>query len=148
MARNSIRVQATPDAVFDVLDDASAYPRWVLGTRRIRYVDPSWPAEGSRFHHAIGTFVAELHDSTLVIARNRPESIDLEVRFRPTGVARVRISVAAERSGTRVTLGGTPTKGLIRRFPRALTDPLLTIRNAISLRRFRHVVESNANTEP
>ncbi len=111
MSRNSILIDATPDAVFDSLDDAYAYPRWVLGARRIRFVDPSWPDEGSRFHHAIGTFVAELHDSTLIISRDRPESIELEVRFRPTGVARVRISVVSEPSGTRVTMEETPTTG-------------------------------------
>jgi hypothetical protein len=72
MTKNSIVVNATAGDVFDALDDAYAYPRWVVGTRRIRWVDPAWSAVGSRFHHAVGTFVAELHDSTLVVARERP----------------------------------------------------------------------------
>jgi hypothetical protein len=144
VSRNSILIRATPDAVFDSLDDAYAYPRWVVGARRIRYVDPNWPAEGSRFHHAIGTFVAELHDSTLVISRDRPDTVELEVRFRPTGVARVRISVVSEQHGTRVTMEETPTKGPICWLPYAVTDRVLTIRNAISLRRFQHLCEARA----
>lgn len=144
MARNSILIKATPDAVFDSLDDAYAYPRWVVGTRRIRYVDPNWPAEGSRFHHAIGTFAAELHDSTRVISRDRPHTVELEVRFRPTGVARVRISVVSSQPrGTRVTMEETPTRGPICWLPRVVTDSVLSVRNAISLRRFQHLCEAN-----
>src|SRR4051812_50021008 len=36
MSRNRITVTASPEAVFDVLDDADAYPRWVVGARRVR----------------------------------------------------------------------------------------------------------------
>ena len=32
-----------------------AATKWVVGTRRIRRVDVSWPEVGSKFHHAIGT---------------------------------------------------------------------------------------------
>ena len=94
MALNSIRTRAEPDAVFDVLDDACAYPRWVVGARRVRAVDPSWPAVGSRFHHALGTSVGELHDSSLVLEHDRPRRLVLEVRFRPVGVARVSLEIA------------------------------------------------------
>lgn len=141
MTTNSIVVLATPDTVFDVLDDAYAYPRWVLGTRRIRWVDPAWPAVGSRFHHAVGNFVAELHDSTLVMGRDRPRSIDLEVRFRPTGVARVEITVQAEAEGSRITLTESPTAGPVRRVPRMITDPVFLARNALSLRRLRGLID-------
>lgn len=146
VTRSSIVVAATPDVVFDVLDDAYAYPRWVIGTRRIRYVDSAWPAVGSRFHHAIGTFVAELHDSTMVLARDRPRRIDLEVRFRPTGVALVCITVATEGSGSRVTLEETPTQGPIRRLPAFLTSAVLSARNALSLRQFRRIAEAKPAT--
>ena len=113
MARNTTRIHATPEEVFDVLDDAHAYPRWVVGTRRVRGVDPDWPAVGSRFHHAIGTFVAELHDSSMVLDRRRPELMELEVRFRPTGVAWVRICVERQRAGEPGRLrGASPQRPL------------------------------------
>jgi hypothetical protein len=145
VSRNSILIDATPDAVFDSLDDAYAYPRWVVGTRRIRYVDPNWPAEGSRFHHAIGTFVAELHDSTRVVSRDRPHTVELEVRFRPTGVARVQISVmSSKQRGTRITMEEIPTKGPICWLPRVVTDCVLSVRNAISLRRFQKLCEARS----
>jgi len=39
MSRNEITVTASPQDVFDVLDDAEAYPGWVVGARRMRRVD-------------------------------------------------------------------------------------------------------------
>jgi polyketide cyclase/dehydrase/lipid transport protein len=141
MSRNSIRVRAEPDAVFDVLDDACAYPGWVVGTRRVRRVDPSWPAVGSRFHHSVGTAAAELRDSSEVVARERPRRLVLDVRFRPTGTARVCIEVTAEGSGSVVVIEETPTSGPATWIPAVFVEPLLTARNALSLQRLRHEVE-------
>src|SRR5688572_14786637 len=104
MARNSIRTNAEPDAVFDVLDDACAYPRWVVGARRLRGVDPSWPRVGSRFHHALGTAAGELHDSSIVREHDRPRRLVLEVRFRPAGVARVEIDVVPDAGGATIAM--------------------------------------------
>jgi uncharacterized protein YndB with AHSA1/START domain len=142
MSRNSISIAAPPDAVFDVLEDAYAYPRWVVGARRIRRVDASWPAVGSKFHHALGTAAGELHDSSKVLERDRPGRIVLEVRFRPTGVATVEIAVVAEDTGSRVTIEESPKCGPVARLPRFVTDPLLAARNVLSLQRLRHEVES------
>lgn len=141
MSRNRIEVTAPPDAVFDVLDDPYAYPKWVLGTRRIRAVDDTWPAVGAQFHHAVGTAAAELHDSSSILRRDRPNSISLEVRLRPTGVARVDIHVEAHGSKSQVTMDETPTAGPLARLPRLLTEPALKVRNAVSLQRLRHEVE-------
>ncbi|MGZ4675857.1 MAG: SRPBCC family protein [Acidimicrobiia bacterium] len=141
MSCNSLGVGASPEQVFAVLDDAGAYARWVVGTRRIRAIDPDWPAPGSRFHHAVGNRAAELHDSTKVLARRPPRRLELEVRFRPTGVAHVAIDVVPEGTGSRLTLCETPTAGLVSMLPRLLTDPALWIRNAISLQRLRHEID-------
>jgi uncharacterized protein YndB with AHSA1/START domain len=145
LSRNEILISATPDEVFDVLDDAHAYPRWVVGTRRIRNVDSDWPAPGSRFHHAVGNAAAELHDSSKVLDRERPEHITLEVRFRPTGVARVSIGVRSVARGSKLVLEEDPQSGPVAAVPRFLTEPLLWVRNAISLQRLRHEVERRAH---
>ena len=145
MSTNQITVHEGPEAVFDVLEDAYAYPRWVVGTRRVRHVDPSWPEVGSAFHHAVGTAVGELHDSSKVLARERPDRLVLEVRFRPAGVARVEITAAATPDGSRVTLKEAPTEGPLSHLPRWLTEPVLRARNALSLQRLRHEVERRSS---
>jgi uncharacterized protein YndB with AHSA1/START domain len=144
MSRNQVVVSASPDEVFDVLDDADAYPRWVVGARRLRRVDPDWPNEGSEFHHAIGVAGAELHDSTEVVERAAPHRFVLEVRFRPTGTARVELVVDQTDDGSVVTMEETPRSGPVRWLPRFVTDPALHARNAWSLQRLRHEVEQRA----
>lgn len=141
MSRNSISVSASPEAVFAVLDDAYAYPRWVVGARRVRRVDPDWPVVGSKFHHAIGTAAGELHDSSKILERQPPNRIVLEVRFRPTGVANVAIDVQRDGDNSIVTLEESPTCGPVSHLPGFITDPLLFARNALALQRLRHEVE-------
>jgi uncharacterized protein YndB with AHSA1/START domain len=148
MSRNRITVPAGPAEVFAVLDDAEAYPRWVVGARRMRRVDPDWPNEGSAFHHAIGVPGAELHDSSEVVDRDPPHHIELEVRFRPTGVARVAIHVAPADGGSEVTIEEHPAAGPVAWLPRLLTDPVLHLRNGWSLQRLRSEVERRRRSAP
>jgi uncharacterized protein YndB with AHSA1/START domain len=148
MARNSIRTTAAPASVFAVLDDPCAYPRWVVGARRVRAVDPSWPAVGSRFHHALGTAAAELHDSSKILERDPPRRMVLEVRFRPTGVARVDIQVRGEETGCTITIEEHPISGPVACLPKLIIDPLLTSRNALALYRLRREVERTARVAP
>jgi uncharacterized protein YndB with AHSA1/START domain len=144
VARNSIQTRAQPAGVFSVLDDACAYPRWVVGARRVRAVDPTWPAVGSSFHHAIGAAGVELHDSSQVLERDPPRRLVLEVRFRPTGVARVEIQVDPAPAGSTIIMTETPTRGPASRLPRCIVDAMLTIRNTISLQRLRREAERSA----
>ena len=140
MSRNTIAMQASPEQVFDVLDDAYAYPCWVVGTRRVRYVDADWPAVGSRFHHAIGGPGAEIEDCSRVLQRDPPRELRLEVLFRPVGVARVDITVEPSTGGSTVTLEETPARGPASHLPRLILEPMLTARNALALRRLRREV--------
>jgi uncharacterized protein YndB with AHSA1/START domain len=143
--RNSITVAASSEQVFSVLDDAEAYPDWVVGARRIRAVDRRWPRVGSRFHHAIGAPGAEIEDSSQVVRREPPHLLELQVRFRPAGVAHVKLRVKQLRRGrARITMTERITGGPLRRVPRILTDPAIGLRNVWSLRRLRRVIEARA----
>jgi uncharacterized protein YndB with AHSA1/START domain len=148
MSKNQVTVSASPEEVFAVLEDADAYPKWVVGARRLRRVDPDWPREGSEFHHALGLPGAELKDSTEVIEHTAPRRIVLEVRFRPTGTARVEISIHPTGGGSVVTMEEHPRSGPISWLPRVVTDPALHVRNALSLQRLRHEVEQRAPGDP
>ena len=96
----------------------------MVGTRRIRRVDDDWPAEGSKFHHSVGTGAAELHDSSKIVERHRPEHMVLEVRFRPTGIPRVTLDVHTAANGSEIVLEEVPQRGPFALVPRIVTDPL------------------------
>ena len=46
------QMRCTPDDVLRVLADGWTYANWVVGSSRIRGVDPTWPAPGSRIAHS------------------------------------------------------------------------------------------------
>ena len=56
MAQTSCVIHASWDAVWAVLSDGWGYAGWVVGTIKIRAVDPDWPSVGSRLHHAVGSW--------------------------------------------------------------------------------------------
>ncbi len=148
MSRNRTHVDAPPEAVFAVLDDPWSYPQWVVGSRRIRAVDPSWPLEGARFHHAVGSPAGEVKDSSKILERDPPRRMLLEARVRPAAVAEVDIQVRPDGNGSEVVLDETPKDGALARLPPAVTEPLLALRNEWSLRRLRRLVEHRSSLEP
>lgn len=147
MSCNDVWIDATPEQVFAVLDDGWSYAKWVVGTRRIRAVDPEWPEPGSAFHHAVGTFATELQDNTRVLEHDRPRRLRLHVRFRPGGTAEVDLDVTPERGGSRCVMREELRSGPVARLPRPVGDALLWVRNAISLQRLRHEIERRAERD-
>lgn len=144
MAKNRIRIDAPPDRVFAVLADGARYADWVVGTKRIRSVEPHWPEPGSRFHHTFGLGPFDIDDSSSVIELEAGRRIALKVRGRPMGEARVDIELApAGEGGTEVTMTERPTGGPgLLLFLNPLMDlVVLRHRNAESLRRLQELVE-------
>ncbi|MFN0092033.1 MAG: SRPBCC domain-containing protein [Acidimicrobiales bacterium] len=140
MSTNQIEVAARPEDVFSALLDPDAYAQWVVGTKRVRAVDPSWPAVGARFHH---TLEPDLRDNTEIEELIPPSRLVLLVRFRPVGVARVTIELTAQgdEGRTQVTLHETPLEGPAGRLQSPPVDLLYRLRNALSLRRLARLVE-------
>jgi uncharacterized protein YndB with AHSA1/START domain len=144
MAHTAVRVRARPDDVFDVLLDAQAYPHWVVGARRLRDVDADWPAPGTRFHHAIGLGPLELRDTTCMVEWVRPRRVALEARFRPAGIARVTISVHEDGGASVIEIDEQPVGGPVQGVWGGLLDRAVQLRNALSLRRLRRLVDRHA----
>lgn len=139
MARNHTLIEASRPDVWSVLEDAYAYPRWVVGTDRTVDVDPHWPAPGSAFrvHIAFGHV-----DETRVREILPGERIVLDAAANVLGPARVTITLAEEPGGTRVTLVEDPAG---KATPLRLLPPVhlaIRLRNVESLRRLRQIVVS------
>ncbi len=141
MAINRTRVRATPREVFAVLSDGWKYAHWVVGAKRIRAVDPSWPAPGSKFHHTVGVWPLRLRDQTQSLSARAPEQLILHARARPTGVARVEITLTPKDGGTEIALEETPVSGPAKWLHNPLLEALTYLRNVESLRRLRRLVE-------
>jgi len=142
MATNKTYINASPARIFAVLGDPECYPKWVVGTRRIRSADEHFPAPGSRFHHEVGVPPLVLNDHTEVLEHDPPSRLVLRAKTRPFGTARIEFRLAGEGTGTRMTMieqaGDLPSRIVLN----PLSDPLVHMRNNVSLRRLRRLAEA------
>ena len=106
-------IDAPIDAVATVLADPRAYDGIVVGSRRIRWFDPTWPDVGARFHHTLGFGPVILRDHTEVLEHELPARLRLLVHLRPLGSAEVEFRLAPDGDGTHVAMTETPTSGIL-----------------------------------
>jgi uncharacterized protein YndB with AHSA1/START domain len=138
----SLEMDATPEEIFAVLSDGYVYDEWVVGSKRIRAVDPDFPAPGSQFHHTIGAGPVDIKDSSKVLEADPPKRLVLSVRFRPAGTATVELTLEPRDNGkTRVVMKETPESGAVRALA-LVTSLMLLVRNELSLWRLRRLVVS------
>lgn len=135
MAVITLHLEQPPDAVFEVLGNPWKFADWVVGAKRIRAVDDTWPAIGSRFHHRFGVGPFGIDDSTVLEEYDPPRRIVLRARARPTGVARVEIDLAPTRDGgTDVEMREYPVSGFAKKVDNPVLEALVAARNRRSLR--------------
>jgi hypothetical protein len=134
-------IDTSPSEVFAVLADGWTYSNWVVGTSHMRAVGEDWPAVGSKLHHASGIWPLALRDESVVLDVAPDQNLTLAVRVRPIGEAKVVLELAAEASGTRVTMHEYPIKGPGRWFHNPVSEALLVRRNVETLARLAAIAE-------
>ncbi len=146
MAVTRRRIPHPPAAVFALLADGSRYAEWVVGAKRIRSVDPGWPALGTQFHHTVGVGPLSTDDCTEVLEFAEGGPVVLKARGWPSGAAQVTIT--AEESpdgGSEVMIDEVPIEGPAKSLQNPVLDRLLHLRNIESLRRMERALERRAS---
>ncbi|WP_457188380.1 SRPBCC family protein [Nocardioides sp. P5_E3] len=141
MSTTTRSVSATPEQVWEVLADGWLYPLFVVGASRMRDVDESWPAVGSKLHHSVGTWPLLIDDTTEVVEVEEGKRVLLLARGWPAGQAHVDISLQPDGDATVVTIVEDATAGPGLLVPKPLRDVQLHWRNIETLRRLAFVVE-------
>ena len=144
MSTTSRTIAATPDQVWSVLADGWLYPLFVVGAARMRAVDDTWPAVGSRLHHSVGTWPVLIDDTTEVLEVEEGRRILLLARAWPAGQAHVDITVRPDGASSVVTIEEQATAGPGALIPKPVQDVQLHARNIETLRRLAFVVEGRA----
>ena|SRR5215207_499018 len=139
MAVTRRRLAAPIDAVASVFADPRTYDGIVVGSRRIRWFDPNWPAVGSRFDHTIGFGPITILDHTEVLSEELPERLELAAGIRPLGVFRVEFRLAPDAGGTMVEVVEEPLSGPITTLWSPPADALTAKRNDVLLGRLDHL---------
>jgi uncharacterized protein YndB with AHSA1/START domain len=140
MSVNHVRIDAAPDDVFRILRTAERYADWIYGAKVIRDVDFAWPAVNAAFHHTVSMGLLRCKDSTKILDIDPPNRLVLEARMRPFGVAHVIVTITPVVDGVSVMMEEKVISGRFFR-PKRWLEPLLRLRNAISLRRLKFLVE-------
>ena len=142
MAVTQKLIEAPPRAVFDVLRDGYAYARWVVGTKRIRAVDPGWPEPGTKLHYtSAGLAWWRKHDVTTSRSVDEPRCLELEAHAWPAGSARILLRLADVGGSTHFTIDEHPLRGPAAWIHNPLVDLFIHLRNVESLRRLRRLAE-------
>ena len=134
-------LKTTPQRVWDVLSDGWLYPVWVVGASRMREVDDTWPAVGSKLHHSVGLWPALVDDNTEVTDCDPLRLLELRARAWPIGTAAVRLTLTAQGAGTRVVIEEDAVEGPGKLVPKAVRAPGLKWRNTETLRRLAFIAE-------
>lgn len=141
MSTTSRTIAATPEQVWSVLADGWLYPLFVVGAARMREVDDTWPAVGSRLHHSVGSWPLLIDDTTEVLEVEEHRRILLLARGWPAGQAHVAITVRPDSASSVVTIEERVTAGPGALVPKPVQDVQLHARNIETLRRLAFVVE-------
>jgi uncharacterized protein YndB with AHSA1/START domain len=134
-------VAATPEQVWEVLSDGWLYPLFVVGASRMRAVDDTWPAVGSRLHHSVGSWPLLIDDTTEVLELEEGQRLLLLARGWPAGQAHVEIALQGSGDSTLVTITEDASAGPALLVPKPLRDAQLHLRNVEALRRLALLVE-------
>ena len=138
MARNSIRVDLPPEAVWEVLADPRFLANWVVGASRTRRLEGRWPAVEATVAHSQ---MMVIHDTTTVIACEPPRRLVLEARARPLAVVKVEVTLEPVAGGTEIVIVEHVIGGLAAARPAPLNEVLIRVRNHESVRRLRWLAE-------
>jgi uncharacterized protein YndB with AHSA1/START domain len=141
MAVVNVLIRRSPEQVWDVLSDGSAYADWVVGTRRIRAVDEGWPALGAAIHYTAGVGPLALRGTTTVRHRVELANLGLEADAGLLGAARITIELIDWGGDTLVVLDEHPLRGPAYWLHNPLSDTLLLARGWPMMHKLARLVE-------
>jgi len=144
MSSNVRLMACSPQDVFDVLADGWLFPTWVVGSSRMRDVDPAWPAVGARLQHSFGVWPFLLDDETVVREWDPPRRAVISPKGWPVGEALVTVEVRPRSTGCIVRIKEKAQKGPATLVPSAVLDVYLHARNIETLRRLAFIAEGRA----
>ncbi len=141
MSVNERTIQASPEAVWQVLTDGWLYPVWVVGATRMRDVDADWPAKGSRIHHSAGVWPVIVNDETTVESVEPQRRLQLRAKGWPLGEADIVIELEPSGAATVVRIREDAAAGPGKLVPKVVRAPLMRWRNSETLRRLAFLAE-------
>lgn len=134
-------VEASVAQVWEQLSDGWSYAEWVVGTRRIRAVDPGWPEVGTglTYQAGLGPFTFEGRTwSRLCVP---PQQLELEAVAAPGASVRISVRLMEWDRQALVVIDEHPLRGPHLLLENPVVEMILTVRNRFLLRRLAELVK-------
>lgn len=145
MARTTRQLSGLePADVFTILRDGRTYADWVVGTRKVREVDPGWPKPGTAIHYSVGYGPLRKDDRTESLAFLPNARLELEAKAWPAGTVGIVLTARASGDGTELTIEEKPRRGPAKLLHNPVLDLLIKVRNVETLRRLEGLIRQRA----
>lgn len=144
MARVTTELAAPAEVVWAALSDGWTFSAWVVGTVKIRAVDPGWPSVGTKLHHSVGAWPLTLQDDTEVTECEPGRRLLMRARGWPMGEATVELTLYPAGDHTLVEMYEEPTSGPGAWLNNPVLDAVGRKRLEETLDRLRRLVERSA----
>ncbi|MFF8833226.1 SRPBCC family protein [Streptomyces sp. NPDC015131] len=139
-------IRRSPEAVWAVLEDASRYSDWVVGTSDSRPKSGDWPKPGSVLEYAVRLGPRTVRGETVVRLHEPPRRLELEAKSGALGTARIAIEVRPWGDETLVVLDEHPLRGPGGLLHNTFVDAVLQLRHRAMLGRLADVVEAEGRS--
>ena len=138
MAVTTRVVDLPRSALWAAFCEGYRYAYWVVGTNRVREVEPGFPAPGTALHYRLGWAPFAKDGETRVVRSDPGTSLDLEAQGWPVGKVFIRLVLEGD-APTRVSIDERPSRGPMKLLHNPLLDALIRRRNRTTLRRLEEV---------
>ncbi|MFF0739253.1 SRPBCC family protein [Streptomyces sp. NPDC004111] len=136
-------IRRSPRALWEVLNDASRYHEWVVGTRSPHSGEGVWPARGATLRYTVRWGPKAFEAYTVVRRHQAPRALELETHSGPLGAARIAFDIRPWGEHTLVLLDEHPLRGAGSALHRGAVDALRQVRHRRMLARLARVVEGS-----
>ncbi|CAM3279609.1 polyketide cyclase [Mycobacterium intermedium] len=141
-------VEASRQAVWDVMADGWTYAQWVVGNSRTRAVDPTWPEPGAEIRHSVGVWPLVINDKTEVEGCTPGEELVLRARVGLFGSARITLRLSdTPHGGCRIEMIEVPIGGPGKLVPDAVALAAVYPRNRECLWRLGALADRHKPSE-
>ncbi|MEU0226931.1 SRPBCC family protein [Streptomyces sp. NPDC006284] len=140
-------VQASPQAVWDVLADGNEYADWVVGTSDVTPKSGRWPEVGATIEYEVRLGPVRLQNES-VVRRCEPGSVlEIEAKAGVLGTARIAIELRPWGEQCLVIVDEHPLRGPGGLLHNVGVEALIQVRHRAMLARLAKLCEAEAGEQ-
>ncbi|MEU0477346.1 SRPBCC family protein [Streptomyces olivaceus] len=140
-------IQATPQAVWDVLADGSQYARWVVGPSEVTPRSGQWPRTGATIAYEVRLGPLRLTNESVVRHMVEGALLEIEAKAGRLGTARISVELRPWGEQCLVIVDEHPLRGPGGLMHNVGVEALIQIRHRAMLARLAHLCEAEAGEQ-